>query len=194
MMRLGPGLAALCLPQAAHAHDAFGDLGPFYQALLHPLADPGQGLILAALAILLARQPVADVRIAYAAVLGGALLAVLLHLMMPGPATGLRASGLIVAGLGALAVTGLTLPAALTAPLAGAIAILAGFAGDAPDGARAAGLSAFGTLTGIALAVLLLWSALDALMARLGRVAGAVAGSWVAAIGLMAAALPPAAP
>ena len=29
-------------PHVALAHDAFGDLGPFYGALLHPLADPAQ--------------------------------------------------------------------------------------------------------------------------------------------------------
>ena len=88
--RAAPALAigALLAPGPAAAHDAFGDLGPFYVNLLHPLADPAQGLLIAAVAVLLARQPLATVRPAYAALaLAGAaavLLAAFVTLDPPG--------------------------------------------------------------------------------------------------------------
>jgi hypothetical protein len=61
-------LAAVPLPLAAH--EAFGNLGPFYQVCLHPFADPAKGLVLAAVSVCLARQPVLTVRVAYLALVG----------------------------------------------------------------------------------------------------------------------------
>jgi hydrogenase/urease accessory protein HupE len=39
-------LPAVIVPSPALAHDAFGDLGPFYASFLHPLADPLQAVLL----------------------------------------------------------------------------------------------------------------------------------------------------
>jgi urease accessory protein len=187
---LGLGLAAALLPGAASAHDAFGDLGPFYASLLHPLADPAQGLLIAAVAVLLARQPLATVRPAYAALaLCGALAMALPLVAAPAP-PGPRATGLAVAALGLAAVLGLRLPAAVAAGLAAAVALAAGLAVDLPPGGRAAGLAAAGGAAGIALGALLVWGGVDYASRRLGRVAGQVAGAWIAAIGVMSAALP----
>lgn len=189
MRRIVLALAAALLPGAAAAHDAFGDLGPFYASLLHPLADPGQGLMIAAIAVVLARQPLAAVRPAYAALAACGALAVALHLVASPAPPGLRATGLAVAALGLLAVSGYRLPVAVAVPLAGAAALAAGFAVELPPGGRAAALAAVGGAAGIALLALLVWGGIDALSRRLGRIAGAVAGAWVAAIGIMSAAL-----
>lgn len=187
---VGVALTVLLGPATAQAHDAFGDLGPFYGGLLHPLVDPAQGLVLTALAVLLARQPRDSVQVAFVAVVIGAVIAAFTHMVLPAPAPSVRLVGLVVAALGLLALAGPRLAAPLMATIAGSLAIFAGFAGDMPADTRAAILSASGTALGVALPVLLIWAALDWLQARLGRIAGAVAGSWIAAIGVMAAALP----
>jgi hypothetical protein len=177
------------LPTAAAAHDAFGDLGPFYATLLHPLADPSQGLVLAAAGVLLARQPLETVRPAYAALaLVGAMTVLLGGLAAHGnPGLGLVAVG--SAGLGLAALSGVALGRWPAVALAVAAAVMAGLAIDLPPGPRAGSLAALGGALGIALACLLVWGLVDLLQRRLGRVAGAVAGSWIAAVGLMAAAL-----
>ncbi len=172
------------------AHDAFGDLGPFYASLLHPLADPAQGLLLAAVAVLLARQPLATVRPAYAALALCGALAVASHAVASAPPFGLRATGLVVAALGLIAVTGRRMPAPLAALLAAAVAVAAGLTIDLPEAGRAAMLSALGGAAGIALFALLVWGGVDFASRRLGPIAGAVAGAWIAAIGVMSAALP----
>ncbi len=188
--RNGAALAASILPSAARAHEAFGELGPFYGGLLHPLADPAQGLILVALGVVMARQPRSSVRVAYAAVLVCLVMAVALHPILSVPDPAVPLVGVLVAALGFLAMTGLEFPVVATAAIAGLLAALAGSAGDILDGPRAMALAACGSVLGAALIVLFVWSALDLLQSRLGRIAGAVAGSWLAAIGVMAAALP----
>lgn len=176
------------LPDLAFAHDAFGDLGPFYGALLHPLADPAQGLILAGIAVVLARQPLASVRWAWLALALAGTVTVLTGAWVPlvGPGPG----GVALAGvmLGLLALTGRDLGRWPSIGLAVIAGIVAGLAIDLPAGARAASLGAFGGAVGIALAALLVWGLVDGLQHRFGRVAGAVAASWVAAVGTMAAA------
>ncbi len=190
MRRLALAVVLALVPAAASAHAAFGDLGPFYASLLHPLADPAQGLLIVAAAVLLARQPLATVRPAYAALALCGALAVALHAVVTPPSPGLRATGVAIAVLGALALSGLRLGVLLTAALAAAAAIAAGCAVDLPPGPRPGLLAALGGAAGIALAALLVWGAVDLAIRRIGPVAGAVAGSWLAAIGLMTAVLP----
>ena len=180
--------AATLLPGAAAAHEAFGNLGPFYAALLHPLADPAQGLLLAAVAVLLARQPLASVRPAWAALALAGCLAVPLGALSVHAAPDLAVTATAAALLGILALTGLGLGRWLTVAIAVAVAITAGLAIDLPPGLRAGGVAALGGALGIALAALLVWGLVDFLQRHLGRIAGAVAGSWVAAVGVMAAA------
>ena len=190
MRRAAVFLTAALPPGVASAHDAFGDLGPFYATLLHPLADPGQGLILAAAGVLLARQPLATVRPAYVALaLAGAVTVLLGAVGAHGGPPGLALTSLAAAGLGLAALTGVELGRWPSAALAAAAAVAAGLAIDLPPGLRSAGLAMLGGALGIALAGLLVWGLVDLLQRRIGRVAGAVAGSWIAAVGVMAAAL-----
>ena len=157
MSRLSLGLlvaVAAGSPDVALAHDAFGDLGPFYGALLHPLADPAQGLILAGIAVVLARQPLATVRLAW------------LALALSGAVTVLSGAWVELAG-----------PGPGVASLAGVVLGLLALSGRD-----------LGLWLSIGLAALLVWGLVDGLQHRFGRVAGAVAASWVAAVGTMAAA------
>ncbi len=191
MSRLSLGLlvaVAAGSPDVALAHDAFGDLGPFYGALLHPLADPAQGLILAGIAVVLARQPLATVRLAWLALALSGAVTVLsgAWVELAGPGPGVASLAGVVLGL--LALSGRDLGRWLSIGLAALAGIVAGLAIDLPTGARAASLGAFGGAVGIGLAALLVWGLVDGLQHRFGRVAGAVAASWVAAVGTMAAA------
>lgn len=190
MRRFALAASLALAPGAASAHDAFGDLGPFYASLLHPLVDPAQGLLVAAAAVLLARQPLASVRPAFAALALCGALAVALHAVTAPPAApGLRATGIAVAILGALALSGLRLgPAA--AVLAAAAAVVAGLSVDLPPGFRAGALAALGGSAGIALLALFVWGGVDLAARRVHPAASAVAASWVAAIGIMVCALP----
>jgi hypothetical protein len=183
-------LLAVLAPGPALAHDAFGDLGPFYANLLHPLADPAQGLLIAALAVLLARQPLTTVRPAYAGLALAAAAAVALGPLQAFDPLGLRTTGLAAAGLGTLALLGLRLGPVPATAIAGVLAALAGLAVELPRSLVDGGLSFLGGALGIAIGALLLWGLVDLAVRRIGPVAGAVAGSWVAAVGIMAAALP----
>lgn len=183
-------VAALALtPGAALAHDAFGDLGPFYSGLLHPVMAPLQTLLLVAVALLLARQPLASVRRAYPALVLAGAAGLVLHGVWPEVATSMRMGALLTIALGALALWGIALPVALLAALAMAGAALAALSGDAPSATREGLLGALGGVLGIAAFVLLVWGALDLLQARLGRISGAVCAAWLIAIGGMAAVL-----
>ncbi|MHA3977290.1 HupE/UreJ family protein [Halovulum sp. GXIMD14794] len=188
-MRRALAIFFAVLPGPALAHDAFGDLGPFYASLLHPLADPAQGLILVAVAVLLARQPVETVRPAYAALAVAGLLAAAAHLVLASAGPGPQAMGIGAALVAGLALSGVRVPIAVAVALSGIAALAAGFALDLPEGRRAALLAVLGGGLGIALLPLLAWGLVEFLQDRLGRVAGAVAASWVAAVGIMSAAL-----
>jgi hypothetical protein len=190
--RLGSAVAAILVlvPGTAAAHDAFGDLGPFYTNLLHPLADPGQALVLAGFAVLLARQPIETVRRGYAVHAFAAAATVALAALIAVPPPGALATGVLAAGLGGVALFGRPLPRTAVIVLGAAAAGLAALAAERVAGLRAGTLAALGAATGLAVASLLLWSAFDLLQRRIGGIACAVAGSWVAAIGIMMTALP----
>lgn len=190
-MRTLAALALILGSRPAAAHDAFGDLGPFYANLLHPLADPLQALLLAAFAIVLAGQTTETVRPGYAALVAGATLAVVSAALL-GPAfESARLGSAFAAGLGLLAVFGVRLSPVPAAVLALAVGIMAGLAADrTASGLRDGLLAALGGAAGVAAVTLLVWSLVDLLKHQIGIIACRVAGSWVAAIGLMVAALP----
>lgn len=182
-----PTLAAsfsLC-PGAALAHDAFGDIGPLYSGLLHPLADPAQGLVLVSLAVLLARQPIENVRPAYALLLAFAAMLLALHAATELPNVGAKWSGLVAIVLGLLALSGLRLPLLFLFAIVAIAATMATWAIDQPDGARSRMLAMIGAFLGIASTTLLAWGAIDFAQQKLGPIASAVVSSWIVAIGVM---------
>lgn len=178
-------------PAPALAHDAFGDLGPFYASLLHPLADPPQAALVLGTAAFLAGRPLTAVRPALPLFAAAAALSALALAMRPdlAPAPLWAAVAALGAGLAA------TLPARWTPGWAGlalvtATGALTGLAPDAPAG-HAPEQALLGTVFGIAMLGTLLWFGLETAGRRLTPLVPRVAGSWVAAVGILVAAVPP---
>jgi hypothetical protein len=189
--RLTPAVAGLMLlPGSASAHDAFGDLGPFYASLLHPLADPAQAVVLAGFAVLLARQELVTVRRGYAGFAVASAVAVPAAAWLALPGVELFAAGALATLLGLAVLLGQRLPGLAVVGLGLVAASLASLAFDAATGLRDGLLLVLGGTLGLATATLLLWSLFDLLRRRIGDIACAVAGSWVAAVGIMTMALP----
>ena len=185
-----PAVLALALsaPAPALAHDAFGDLGPFYASLLHPLADPMQAALVIGTAAFLAGRSLATVRLALPVFAAAAALSHLLLSwrlgVLPPP---------LLAAVAAVAVGGAaTLPERWTKVPAGLLlvavtGVLVGLAPDRPP-VEGALQPILGTVLGTAILTTLAWAALDAAARRVSPLAPAVAGSWVAAVGLLAGA------
>jgi hypothetical protein len=188
MRRLSLALLLTVAPGAALAHDAFGDLGPFYASLLHPLADPMQAALVIGTAAFLAGRSLGTVRVALPVFVAAAALSHLViswHLgVVPAPL--LVAAAAVAVGVAA------TLPDRWTPVPAGLLLVAAtgALAGLAPDRPPAEGAlqPILGTVLGVGVLATLAWTALDAAARRVSPVAPAVAGSWVAAVGLLAGA------
>ncbi len=189
-MKLG-GLAliAVLAPGPALAHEAFGDLGPFYQGLLHPLADPLQVAMIIGTAAFLARRPEGEVGVWLPFVVvcvaaSHVILAWLFGLEVPP----------FVAAAGALAVGVATLfqsrrvPGWIWFPLLLAVGALIGVAPGTPP-PESAVLSATATVVGVGVLLLLAWLAFDTLARWLHWAIPVAAGSWVAAAGFIAGAI-----
>ena len=175
-------------PGPALAHDAFGDLGPFYACLLHPLADPMQAALVIGTAAFLAGRALGTVRVALPVFAAAAALSHLVlswHLgVLPAPLL-VTAAAVAVGGAATLPDRWTPVPAGLL--LVAATGALAGLAPDRPPVEGALQLI-LGTVLGVALRATLAWAALDAAARRISPLAPAVAGSWVAAVGLLAGA------
>jgi hypothetical protein len=185
MKRPGTILLAAIAPAPALAHDAFGDLGPFYASLLHPLADPLQGALIVGAAAVLATRSVQQARIGLPLFLAAAAAAQLVLGATPGlaPSRLMAAVAAVVVGIAAAVPARWTRRGAVL-PLLAASGVLAGLAPGAPPGIP----EAAGALLGLAILATLTWAGLEALARRISFAAPAVAGSWVAAVGLLAAA------
>jgi urease accessory protein len=181
--------AMILLPGPAMAHDAFGDLGPFYASLLHPLADPLQAALVIGTAAFLAGRPLAFVRVALpvfvvAAALSHFLLGWAMELLPP-PL--LPAGAAVAAGLAATLPERAARRAAAGLALVAATGALAGLAPDRPP-AGASLQPVLGTILGLALIATLAWGTLDAARRLVSPLAPPVVGSWVAAVGLLSGA------
>lgn len=176
------------LPQVGAAHDAFGDLGPFYASLLHPLADPLQASLLLGIAAFIAQQKLSFSRVAMPLFVSAASLAALTLISASPLVAPPLAVSLIVLVTGGAAM----LPEAVKPRfVAFALVVVAGFVtGLAPGSlAETSVLQALlGTVCGIAALVLMAWYALETMARRLSSLAPKIAGSWVAAIGILVAA------
>jgi hypothetical protein len=145
-----------------------------------------------AIGVVLASQPRAVVRPAYAAACLAAAVASLaaIALPLPLPTPGLRTAALASAALCVVALAGLRIgawPASLLA--AGMTCSAALFLEVGPE-ARSAALGSLGGTAGIAAVLLFAWGLVEEARRRLGPIAPKVAAAWVAAAGLMAAGLP----
>jgi hypothetical protein len=188
MRRLSLAIIVVGAPGPVLAHDAFGDLGPFYASLLHPLADPLQATLVLGTAAFLAGRSPGTVRaalplFAVVAALSHAVLGWRFGVVPPALPTAAAAVGVGVAAM---------VPDRWTGTAAGLIlsagaGVLVGLAPDPPP-ATGALQPLLGTALGLAIFATLAWAALDALARHVSGLAPAVAGSWVAAVGLLAGA------
>jgi hypothetical protein len=179
-------LLATVAPSPALAHDAFGDLGPFYASLLHPLADPLQAALVVGTAAFLAGRPIEVARVALPVFAAASALG-----LGVGWRLDLSLAPLLLAAAAMLLGIAATLPPRWTPlwsalPLVAVTGALASIAPGEPDGAALQPL--LGGFLGIGIFTALGWAGLDALARRLSPIVPAVAGSWVAAVGMLAGA------
>ena len=188
-MRWSYLVAALAaLPTPTLAHDAFGDLGPFYANLLHPMADPMQAALGLGTAAFLAGRSLNTVRLA----LPGFVASAALSYLFLGWRFGVTAAPIMASAVAIAVGAAAMLPERWT-PVAAALVLVTGtgaFVGLSPDQPMPSDLAQaiLGTLLGIAAFILIAWAMFDATARHVSRLAPAIVGSWVAAVGLLAGA------
>jgi hydrogenase/urease accessory protein HupE len=176
----------LALPGAAHAHLVTSGLGPFYDGALHLLLSPADMLGLAAAALLAGRNGQAVARLTVLVMPLCWLLAgvVGMQLEMAADLGWLSVASFML--LGILVAADARMPAVAVAGLAGAFAGLQGLVNGSTLATIGAGATSLGGMVlTVLLLVLLTSAAVTGLQAFWARVAVRVAGSWVAAAGLM---------
>jgi hydrogenase/urease accessory protein HupE len=174
------------LPGPARAHLVTSGLGPFYDGALHLLLSPGDLLGLLALALLAGLRGTAAARAAVVALPIAWLLGGLIGLNLPRTPDLAWLSVSSFTLLGVLVAVDARLPPAIIAALAGGYGVLHGLLNGATLARMGTGVA---SLSGIVLAALLLVllasAAVVPLRAFWVRTVVRVAGSWVAAVGLL---------
>jgi hydrogenase/urease accessory protein HupE len=181
-------LAALLLgaPSVALAHLVSSGLGPFYDGALHLLLSPADLLGLLAVTLLAGLRGPMAARWVVVALPTAWFAAGLIGLYAGVDFELSRASVLALVGLGVLVAADARLPAGAVATLAGLFGTIHGLANGAALAALGAGPASLLGIAGMAMVlVLLLSAAVVSLRAAWTRVAVRVAGSWVAAVGLL---------
>ena len=182
-------LSAICLlalPAAAQAHLVSTGFGPFYDGITHLALSPDDLLGVLAIALLSglcgARHGRAVLFTLSATWLVGGLLGLQIDREISLPVVN-TLSFLVVGGLVA---TDRKLPLALVAGLTLALGLLHGFLnGTAMAQAGGGMLALMGIATGVFVVVALVTAFVVSLRVAWARVAVRVAGSWIAAIGLL---------
>jgi len=173
-------------PSIALAHLVNSGLGPIYDGALHLLLSPGDLLGLLAAALLSGLHGARASRLTVMILPLTWLLAGLIGLNLPAPADMQWLEVLSFVALGAMVAFDLKLPPAIIATLAGMYGALHGLLNGSALAAIGAGPAALG---GIVLTVLLLALLTSAVIVPLRgiwpRIAVRVAGSWVAAVGIL---------
>lgn len=175
------------VPGVAHAHLVNSGLGPFYDGTLHLLLSPGDLLGLLAAALLAGLRGPRASRQTVIVMPAAWLLSGLVGLNMP---ASLQLPGLSVlsfAILGALvALDSKRLPEWAVAALAGLFGALHGLLNGSALAAIGAGtVSLLGIVTTVFVLTLIVASLVIPLQRAWTRIAVRVAGSWVAAVGVL---------
>lgn len=176
----------LVVPSAALAHLVNSGLGPFYDGGLHLLLSPGDLLGLVALALLAGLRGPAAGRLMVMTLPVAWYLSGLAGLGAPSMVQFPWMSVLSFAILGALVAADLKLAPLTVAVLAGAYGTLHGLFNGAALAATGAGpMALFGIAATVLVIALLVSAAVVPLKAAWTRIAVRVAGSWVAAVGML---------
>lgn len=182
---LAIGLAAVLLPARADAHLVTTGLGPVYDGIGHLLASPEDLVPAIALALYAGLRGASGGRRALLllplAWLAGGLIGLRAPVTFPFP---LGAVSFMV--LGVLVATDLALPGGAVAALAVALGLAFGFENGAALAVAGGGAR---NLIGIAAALFVVVALVSAFVVALERpwkrIAVRVAGSWIAAVGLL---------
>jgi len=186
--RLVPGvaLAALLVPGRAEAHLVNTGFGPFYDGISHLFVTAPDLLVVAALALLAGLRGNTTAR--------GTLLAVIVAWALGGIAGLLIAPAVVWTAittgssllLGALLAADRELPTAAVVGLGALVGLIHGFLNGAESAAAGIGLVGLvGSLAALAVLATLMSAAAVSLAEGWTRIAVRVAGSWIAAIGIL---------
>ena len=182
---VGAGLLLL-LPQAAHAHLVNTGLGPFYDGVSHFGLTPEDLLPALALALLAGQRGARVGRAILFALPAAWLLGGVAGLAFPTIAEvpALTTGAFLL--LGGLVAAEAPLPLRGTVLLAVVVGLLHGYLnGAAMSEARLGALGMAGIVTTLFVVLALAAAAVVAIRVPWGRIAVRVAGSWIAAIGLL---------
>jgi hydrogenase/urease accessory protein HupE len=183
---LAGAVAALLAPGVAHAHLVSTGFGPFYDGIMHLALTPEDLLTVIALALLGGLNGTRAGRLMLLALPLAWLAGGLLGLVVESPAALELASSFTFLLLGLLVALDRRLPLATTTGLATLFGLVHGFLNGSAMAAAGQGMVA---LLGIVAAVFIIVTLAAAMVVSLRvawmRVAVRVAGSWIAAIGLL---------
>ncbi len=178
--------AALLAPAAARAHLVSTGLGPFYDGVSHFALTVEDLLPALALALLAGQRGAAAGRRALFLLPGAWLLGGLAGLAWPTAAEPAAVTATSLLALGALVALEAPLRPALVALLAAALGLLHGWLNGGAMALTGLGLLGLGGIVTALFVVVALGAALAAgVRVAWGKVAVRVAGSWLAAIGLL---------
>ena len=179
-------LVMVGVPSVALAHLVNSGLGPFYDGAMHLALSPGDLLGLVAATLLAGLCGTRAGRLTVVAMPVAWFVAGLIGLHLP-VAIGLPWMAVVsFILLGVLVAVDPKLPAAAVALLAGLYGALHGLLNGSALGVIGAGpLSLFGIVMTVLIIALLVSAAVVSLRAAWTRVAVRVAGSWVAAVGML---------
>lgn len=176
----------LAAPSVALAHLVNSGLGPFYDGALHLLLSPGDLLGLVAAALLAGLRGATAGRLTAIMLPMAWLLSGLIGLNLPGMIELPWLSVLSFVVFGVLVAADLKLAPMAVAALAGLYGALHGLLNGSALSAIGAGPSAlFGIVATVLVLALLTSAAVVPLRAVWTRIAVRVAGSWVAAVGIL---------
>lgn len=179
-------LLLVCLPTLAHAHLVNSGLGPFYDGALHLLMSPGDLLGLVAVTLLAGLRGPRAGRLSVIVLPVAWFVAGLIGLNLSATLALPWLSVLSLVILGALVAADPKLPPGAVATLAGLYGALHGLLNGSALAAIGAGpLSLFGIVVTVMVLALLVSAAVVSLQLAWTRIAVRVAGSWVAAVGLL---------
>jgi hydrogenase/urease accessory protein HupE len=174
------------LPTTSHAHLVNTGLGPFYDGVSHFALTPEDFLVALALSLLAGQRGAQAGRWALFALPAGWLAGGLAGLAFPTATAATALSILSFLALGALVAAEARLPLAWITGLAITVGAVHGYLnGSAMAQARLGSLGLFGIVVTLFVTVALSAAMVVAIRRPEARVAVRVAGSWIAAIGLL---------
>jgi hydrogenase/urease accessory protein HupE len=183
---IGPGTALLLLPATCQAHLVNTGLGPFYDGMSHFALTPEDLLPTLALALLAGQRGSRAGRLALFALPASWLLGGFAGLAFPFLSDAPMLTTLSFLALGGLVAAEASLRAAWVTGLAVVLGLLHGYLnGSAMSEARLGALGLAGIVATLFVTTALTAAMVVAIRAPWGRVAVRVAGSWIAAVGLL---------